>query len=172
MVIKENVNNQKWIDIIEANRDNIVDELINLAKDAPGRSQMDLYLYDDGSMEVFNNVDGNSWLNSDNYIVIWNTRGFEFTSPEELADMDTYRFIDSFKDYTKVDVYKILKNLAAEYEYNSIKDLINDDASLVENTLINADSDAYDEMIDDIMYNLYDYEWAESVIDTKIEELY
>lgn len=169
--INESIDNQKWIKIINDNYDSIADELINLVKDAPGRHQMDLYLYDDGSTEVFDNVGGNSWLNSDDCIVIWNTRGFEFTSPEELADLDTYRFIEDFKDYTKVDVDKILKNLVSEYDYDSVDDLIINEASLVENTLINADSDAYDEMIDGIMSNLYDYEWAESIIDSVIGEL-
>lgn len=59
-----------WIAIIEANRDKIKDAIIELGRDAYGRPQCDLYLYDDGTLDTFCNPGGNSWLDGNDSIVV------------------------------------------------------------------------------------------------------
>lgn len=169
--IKEYNEKVNWADVIENNRDEIVDTLISMAKNACGRPQQDLYVYPDGSLTIFDNVGGNSWID-DNHFVVWTTKGYEYTTPEDLAGIYTEDFISNFKDYTNKDVDRILRKLADEYDYNSVDELIRYDADAVRKELIQADEIAYNDMVDDILDNLFDSNWADDVIDNAIEQSY
>ena len=157
-----------WKFVIEKNKDRIIDALIDLGKEAYGRPQMDLYLYPDGELTVFDNVGGNSWLDDD-HLVIWTTAGYEFADVDDNIYTDD--FIEIFKSYTDKDVDKFLQDMANEYDYDSVNDLIRYESGRVQKGLRRFDEQSYEELISDLLNDEFDYDWAESVIENKLNEL-
>ena len=156
-----------WIAIIEDNRDKIKDAIIELGRDAYGSVQQDLYLYDDGTLDTFSNTGGNSWLDGDDSIVVWDTNGYEYAS---LTDYVDYRdLIDIFKENTNKNVDAILNDLMIEYECDTLDEL-NHEIDW-DRELSKIDDDAYEKMLDDIYYGSDLDEWANDIIDRRIEEL-
>lgn len=174
--INESLSSSEWIDIIESNRDKLVNELIDLGKDACGSYQKDLYLWDDGRITVFDNVGGNSWINSDDYIVVWSTRGYEYDTIEDLADIDTDDFIRILNDYTSDDVndyvttWLYLNTDAPEY-YDTVDEYIHRESNEVRQELIKHYPEAYNDMTEDLANDIFDTNWADDIIDMRIEEL-
>ena len=162
--IKSNKSNEiDYGALLEENRDKVADALVELAADAFGSPQMDLYIYPNGDVSVFTNVGGNSWLDTPHFVV-WNTHGFEYATPTDGIYNDD--LVVMFKDYApKFDAY--LKKLATEYDYDSVKELIRSEN--IDDIMRNFDESAYDEMIADIISNDYDYSWANEIIDLAVE---
>lgn len=125
-----------------------------------------VYLFVFGDNEIYNPENTEpDWETEDrNNADEWfdNYNGFEYNidddmtylSIEELADWSTYDFIENFKLYTDKDVDKILDDLATEYGYISVDEMLEDNVAAIEDTLIQADEEAYEEMINDLKDNL------------------
>ncbi len=166
MIIREEYTD--WKSVIEQNKDKIIDALMDLGKQAYGRPQMDLYLYPDGEIEVFNNVSGNSWINDD-HLVIWTTADYEYTNVDDNIYTDD--FIEIFKRYTNEDVDKFLQNMANDYDYDSVNELIRYESGDVQRKLKELDKTAYNELIADLLNDEFDYDWAISVLKYVYERL-
>jgi hypothetical protein len=98
--------------------------------------------------------EANEWFNSYNGFEYNIDDDMTYLSIEELADWSTYDFIENFKLYTDKDVDKILDDLATEYGYISVDEMLEDNVAAIEDTLIQADEEAYEEMINDLKDNL------------------
>ena len=157
-----------WKSVIEKNKDKILDALIDLGKEAYGRPQMDLYLYPNGELTVFNNVGGNSWLDDD-HLVIWTTAGYEDANVDDNIYTDD--FIEIFKSYTNKDVDKFLQDMANEYGYDSVNDLIRYDSGDVQRKLKELDRNAYNELIANLLNDEFDLDWANSALRYTYEHL-
>ena len=157
-----------WKSVIKQNKDEIIDALMDLGKQAYGRPQKDLYLYLDGEIEVFNNVGGNSWINNDR-LVIWTTADYEYANVDDNIYTDD--FIEMFKRYTDKDVDKFLQNMANDYDYDSINELIRYESGDVQRKLKELDKIAYDELITDLLNDEFDLDWANSVLRYTYEHL-
>lgn len=156
-----------WKSVIAQNKDKIIDALMDLGKQSYGRPQMDLYLYTDGEIEVFNNVGGNSWINDD-HLVIWTTNGYEYTN---VDDIYTDEFIEIFKRYTNENVDKFLQNMANDYDYDSVNELIKYESGDVQRKLKELDRTAYNELIANLLNDEFDLDWAYSVLRYTYEHL-
>ena len=157
-----------WKSVIKQNKDKIINALMDLGKQAYGRPQMDLYLYPNGEIKVFNNVGGNSWINDDR-LVIWTTADYEYSNVDDNIYTDD--FIEMFKRYTDKDVDKFLQNMANDYDYDSVNELIRYESSDVQRKLKELDKTAYNELITDLLNDEFDLDWANSVLRYTYEHL-
>ena len=165
---EENDENIVWSEIVEANRDKLVDELIRLGRESYGRPEIDLYLYDDGTTEDFYNPGGNSWIDGEDNIIIHMFRN-EYAS-YLTDDVDVEEFINDFREFSD-DVDTFIAELMEEYDCENLEEL--NHAVDIFDELDDYDSEAYDAVLD--LYYFSDegqlYSWANDIIDRKIEEL-
>ena len=151
--------------LIRKYREKIVDELIELGKDAYGRYERDLYIYPDGSIEVFDNIGGNSYENNDHF-VIWTTRGYEYASPtDNIYAEDLYEIFCDYTDRDKAESY--FNRLLDEYECADIERLAGEVD--IEDEMQKCDETAYNEMIADILDDEFDSNWANEMVILAIE---
>ena len=157
-------NNVDYAKVIENKREELVDTLTELAHDMFGTHEIDVYIYPDGEIELFDNVGGNSWIDVPHYTV-WTTRGYEYASP--LDNIYNDDLVEIARNYDpKFDSY--LENYRRRNDYDSVEEVIRE--ADVANILAENNPNAYDEMIYDIISEDYDGNWANSIIDQAINE--
>lgn len=167
MFIKEENNeNIVWSEIVEANRDKLVDELIRLGREGYQRPEIDLYLYDDGTTYDFSNPGGNSWLDGNDSIIIYKTND-EYAS-YLTDDVDVEDFINDFREFSE-DVDTFIAELMEEYDCENLEEL--NHAVDIFDELDDYDSEAYDAVLDLYYFNADNEEWANEIINNKIAEL-
>ena len=166
--IKESAyNNVDYGELIEKNRDKIADMLVDKAHDMFGTYEQDLYIYPDGKLSWFDNVGGNSWQNVPHYVV-FSTGGYEYADATDGIYKD--ELLEIFKDYDP-SITKYLEKLVKQDDYyDTVDELIHGEN--IEEIICDYNNDAYNEMINDIIDNDYDYNWAYAIIDDAIEQSY
>ena len=170
MIIKEYNDNENivWSEVVEANRDKLVDELIRLGRESYGRPEIDLYLYADGTTDDFSNPGGNSWIDGEDNIIIYMFRN-EYAS-YLTDDVDIENFINDFREFSdNVDTF--IADLMEEHDCENLEEL--NHAVDIFGELRDYDNEAYNAVLD--LYYFSDdaqlNSWANEVIDRKIEEL-
>lgn len=159
-----NDSNVDWAEVIGSKRDELINTITELVHDAFGRPQTDVYIYPDGEIELFDNVGGNSWIDTPHFTV-WTTRGFETASPLDSIYNDD--LVDIIRSYDKnFDSY--LEEYRRRNDYDSVEEVIREaDVAYI---FAEKNPKAYDEMIYDIISEDYDANWADSIVDQAIEE--